>query len=37
VIVRKVRDGYVELDCGGKLLSVPVVKQVPKLLSEDIE
>lgn len=37
VIVRKVRDGYVELDCGGKLLSVPVVKQVPKLLSDDIE
>jgi hypothetical protein len=37
VIVRRVRDGYVELDCGGTLVTVPVVKQVPKLLLEEGE
>lgn len=37
VSVRKVRDGYVELDCGGQILTVPIVKQVPKLLVEEGE
>ena len=37
VVVRKVRDGYVELDCGGKIITVPVVKQVPKLLLDAAE
>lgn len=35
VTVRKVRDGFVELDCDGSIFTVPVVKQVPKLLLDE--
>jgi hypothetical protein len=37
VRVRRVRDGSVELDCDGKLITVPVVKQLPKLLLDEAE